>query len=335
MAGLGESAFSLVEGQPVTDTPSEDDEPQTLKNAVAISDIAGGRGSRPRKGPIKGFVVHHTGGSTLESAYAQSELAGTGTNYYVTRAEDGKPASVVRRVADDQSTVHIREPNSRYRNGSYPDLGNDNTIGVEVVAKNDKDVQPEQRALVQQLADSKVQEYGFDPSNVVGHGELQGGPGGNREPDEGTASAQAYRNNIDVASLEKGEVPTPTQPKVVNADADVATAQADDTAKTIKTAQAEIDRSQETNPETAQPEYEAVDHNPFKAVKDAFDKQSKAISELDTGESMTTAQSQPSPVELPQRAPANPVFQQLAQSAGLQTPQMQFLPVDHDPFAKA
>ncbi len=150
--------------------------------------------SGERSAPPQGVVIHHTGGGDLAGALETGAENGTGATYYVDR--DG---SIYQAAGEDKKMVSIRDPNSPYRNGSHSNLSNDNTIGIEVVGKDDKDITPQQRAVVKSLVGDIVKRNHMDPNNVVGHGEIQGGPRGNREPDEGLASAQDFRDTYGIS----------------------------------------------------------------------------------------------------------------------------------------
>lgn len=169
----------------------------------------------PRQGAVEGVIIHHTAGSTLKGAVEHGNKTGTGATYYVDR--DG---SVYQWAPDDQKTTHIQEPKAKARNGKYENLGNDNTIGIEVVARNDKDVTPEQRATLNSLLGQITAKHKIDPQNVIGHGEIQGAhPFANREADEGTAAAQAFRSGGGGAQLPGSAEATPTggTPKIEQA----------------------------------------------------------------------------------------------------------------------
>lgn len=145
-----------------------------------------------RRSAVEGVVVHHTAGSSLSGAIDHGRRSNTGTTYYVDR--DG---SIKQWTDEGVATVHMRNPSSRYRTDhgqASRRLTNDNTIGIEVVARNDRDVTPEQREALNVLVDDIVKRNSLDINNVVGHGELQGGRGGNREADEGTAFAKEFRS---------------------------------------------------------------------------------------------------------------------------------------------
>lgn len=145
----------------------------------------------PRTSAIEGVVVHHTAGSSVDGAITHGNSSRTGANYYVDR--DG---TVIRAVPEGDRTAHIREPGTPYRNGSHPNLTNGNTVGIEVVAKSDADVTPAQRQAVAGLVADIARRNNIKADNIVGHGEIQGGPGGNREDNEGTAAAQAARQAL-------------------------------------------------------------------------------------------------------------------------------------------
>ncbi len=197
---VGQGAYKAWFAKAGADAPAQADAiiksygerfPQGEAEPPVIRDMTGqGAPAKPRTAPIQGVVIHHTAGSTLQGALDTSRQNGNGANYYIDR-----DSSVVKWVPEDQQIASIQEPGSRFRNGSHPNLNNANTISIEVVAKNDADVTPDQRKKIQRLVGDIVKRNRLDPNNVVGHGEIQGGPGGNREPDEGTAAASEFRDN--------------------------------------------------------------------------------------------------------------------------------------------
>lgn len=165
--------------------------PPSTSDDLGIVPIVGQPvGAGKRNQPIQGIVIHHTAGSTLQGALEEGRRNGTGANYYVDR--DG---TIYRGAPENQYTAHIQPPTSGYRNGNNPNLSSQNTIGIETVAKNDADVTPEQRDAIQRLTTDVARRNGIRPENVVGHGDIQGGPGGNKEADEGVAAARAYRDS--------------------------------------------------------------------------------------------------------------------------------------------
>ncbi len=189
-------------------TPTTAD-PSDLSDVEDISGKARLR-SAPRKGAVEGIVIHHTAGSSLDGALSHGKIAGTGTTYYVDR--DG---SIKRAAADEHRTIHIQEPGSPRRTGGPAHLGNDNTIGIEVVAKNDADVTDAQRAALERLLGGLSSRHKIKPDNIVGHGELQGGPGGNKEADEGVAAAKAFRSRPRPELITGSIDPNDVEPEIV------------------------------------------------------------------------------------------------------------------------
>lgn len=143
-----------------------------------------------RSSAVNSVVVHYTAGTTLEGATSHGSQAGTGYHYYIDR--DG---GVYRWVPDDQRIVHIQDPGKRARNGKWPEITNDSSIGVSFVARNDADVTDQQRSAARKLIFQLVADHGINIKNVVGHGDIQGGHSfGNRGLDEGTALAAEFRD---------------------------------------------------------------------------------------------------------------------------------------------
>lgn len=161
-----------------------------------------------RKSAPQGVVVHHTAGTSLEGAISWGAKKGTGTNYYIDT--DG---TIVQALPDEMGTVHIRNAGSRFR--TNPELGhlsNDNTIGIEIVARSNKDITPKQRQAAMALLGRLQKSHGLPAESIVGHGELQGGKGGNREVDEG-AVAKEFREGgsrmvtTSASGVERSELP--------------------------------------------------------------------------------------------------------------------------------
>lgn len=167
----------------------------------AINDITGGGvlsngyvvKSTPfttdRAGQITGVVFHHTAASTLSSAL--NTAGKTGAQYYIDR--DG---SIYQYAADGKKVVGIREKGDPFRTdkGSYTEeFGNNTAIHVEIVGKDENDINPDQIAAAAQLGAWLAQQYNLSPDAIIGHGDLQGGPGGNRRPLEGILARDAAR----------------------------------------------------------------------------------------------------------------------------------------------
>jgi N-acetylmuramoyl-L-alanine amidase-like protein len=152
---------------------------------LAVRPVPGNRtpvGTAARTGGVSGIVMHHTSGSTLDSAISQNGISQTGYNYYVDR--DGQ---VYQFAPDDRRINHIMPPGHRDRRpGASPDLSSENTIGIGVVARNDADVTDAQRDAVRRLTGQLVQQYGINRQNIVGHGELQH----TREESEGSIARE-------------------------------------------------------------------------------------------------------------------------------------------------
>lgn len=154
--------------------------------------------STPRKGEIKGVVFHHTGGDSLAGAIGAGQKGGsqpgTGSTYYIDT--DG---TIVRYAPDDVKRTGIRDTGGKYRtDGGKPTsaLSNDNTISVEVVAPDSKHFTEAQKEAAASLGKYLSATYQIDPSMIVGHGDIQGGAGGNKQPDEGVELAKFVRNDI-------------------------------------------------------------------------------------------------------------------------------------------
>jgi hypothetical protein len=150
-----------------------------------------------RSGTPTGIVFHHTGGSSLSGAIngsldKTSKQYGTGASYYIDR--DGM---IYQYAPDDVVRVGIREKTYRTDAGK-PTAGmtNDNTFSVEVVAPDSQHFTDAQKQAAAELAAYLVGKYKIDPSMIVGHGDIQGGPGGNKQPTEGVPLAAYVRDAL-------------------------------------------------------------------------------------------------------------------------------------------
>lgn len=154
---------------------------------VEVAPVPGNRtpvGTGPRSGTIEGIVLHHTSGTTLDSALSQNRISRTGYNYYIDR--DG---TAYQFVPDEQRINHVMPAGSRDRRpGVSPNLSSDNTLGIGVVARSDADITPAQQATLARLTGQLAAQYQINSANIVGHGELQT----TREETEGSF-ARAYR----------------------------------------------------------------------------------------------------------------------------------------------
>lgn len=119
-------------------------------------------------GEVRGLVIHHTGvpDASLHRATAQSTVngmnsRGLGVQYVMER--DG---SIVRTLPAGMSGAHTRPAQNE------SGLSNSNTVGIEVIASNDRTVTPAQRAALQQFVDQQRREHPGIRGNVYGHGEL-------------------------------------------------------------------------------------------------------------------------------------------------------------------
>lgn len=112
--------------------------------------------------PIQNFVIHHTNGGTVQSNIDTFKERGYPAQYLIGKNGD----------------IHQFMPNGAlgWHAGNY----NKRSMGVEVVAKNDRDVNRKQIEAAARLA----QYLGFSRDQIIGHGKV---PGADKEEDEGKA----------------------------------------------------------------------------------------------------------------------------------------------------
>ncbi len=168
----------------------------TQGGTVGGQNIPANASKTPRGVPIKGVVFHHTAGNSLSSAlYAGTQ--NKGATYYIDT--DGQ---IYRYAPDDVVRVGIRDPDSDYRTDKgkpTSGLSNGDTISVEVVGADSDHFTDAQRQAAAQLGAQLASTYKIDPTMIVGHGDIQGGAGGNKMPTEG----------VDLASYVRTQTGTP------------------------------------------------------------------------------------------------------------------------------
>jgi hypothetical protein len=168
--------------------------------ALKIVDLSGkypdiGRG--PMSG-VQGLIVHHTGlASSVQSVINgwNGSKGATGAQFVMDR--DG----TIYQVVPDGTKTNQIEPSW---NPKIPWANNSTTQGIELLAKDDKDVTQAQTDALRQFALQQAAKYGYDPAtHVVGHGEVNGTAGLNgksradgRQDTEGKAAVDALHDYL-------------------------------------------------------------------------------------------------------------------------------------------
>lgn len=142
--------------------------------------------NRGRLGQVNGFIFHHTGGrGTPQSVVQTLNQRHLGVQYVMDR--DG---TIYRTLPQGAQGAHImNSPDGRFSNA--------NTMGMEVIANNDKDVTPQQVDSAKTFAQGLVQQY--PGISIYGHGEVNPG---HKEADEGGTITNAVRAtpNLQIAN---------------------------------------------------------------------------------------------------------------------------------------
>ena len=155
--------------------------------------------SRSRNGAkITGLVYHHSGSIDLAGAMTAGQKPGkqhgTSAQFYIDR--DG---TIYEYAPESSRQSNIRSPGSPVRTdfgAATARLSNSNVIGVEIIAPDSDHMTKEQINAALQLGGYLADEYSIAPDMIVGHGELQGGPGGNKQPGEGVNVASLMRKQL-------------------------------------------------------------------------------------------------------------------------------------------
>jgi hypothetical protein len=151
--------------------------------AVVDETKTSGLSGRGRMDKVEGLIVHHTSG--------RGDTAG------VVNTLNQRGLSV-QFVVDREGKLHELLPEgtraSHMKTGWGPKgegKSNRNMQGVEVIARDDRDVTEAQKAAVVALAARQGKRYGYDPAtSVFGHGEVNPG---HKEPREGMSSVDLIR----------------------------------------------------------------------------------------------------------------------------------------------
>lgn len=140
----------------------------------------------------KGLVIHHTaGGGTPEGVMRTLQQRGLSVHYIIDRE-----GNIVQ--SGDPSRVGYHAG----RTEKMPGVGNQNMLGVEIIARNEKDVTPAQRAAAARLAQMSGERFGFDPAkSTFGHGELTG----RKQATEGATARMIRTGQLSLPSA-RGEV---------------------------------------------------------------------------------------------------------------------------------
>lgn len=142
---------------------------------------------RPRNTPVKGFVVHETQGSdTMEGNGSWSNKKNTGANYYI-----DKQGQVFQWAPDDVVMNHSGVGRG-VKGDLRPDLGNANTLSVEVMTRPGEKPNETQNQALRALIRTKADEHGFTAKDVEAHGRLAPG---HKEITEGVDSVEYVRKN--------------------------------------------------------------------------------------------------------------------------------------------
>lgn len=130
-------------------------------------------------GKVSGFVVHHSGGrGNVEGVVKTLQDRGLAAHFVIDR--DGNTYQV---HPDNQKSAHIMP-------SKVNDFSNANTMGVEVIANDDKDVLPVQVEAAKKLISALGAKHGFGPDKVFGHGEVNPG---HKQDTEGMTIVNAIR----------------------------------------------------------------------------------------------------------------------------------------------
>ena len=164
-------------GQPQAPKPQQ--APQSDDIFSSIVDISkNARYSKGSLSEVKGLVLHHTGGRGDPNGVVNTlNQRGLGVHYVMDR--EGK---IFRTLPDGARGAHMR-PDEVGKG-----LSNANTIGIEMIARDNNDLTPQQIASAQRFYGALQQKY--PGLGIFGHGELNK----HKQATEAMAAVEAIRN---------------------------------------------------------------------------------------------------------------------------------------------
>ncbi|HYT41390.1 MAG TPA: N-acetylmuramoyl-L-alanine amidase, partial [Methylomirabilota bacterium] len=164
-------------------------------SSLAIKDMTKEAGFGTQFGKmdkVEGMVIHHTGPiSSVEGVIATFKERNFPAHYIIDRQ-----GNVIRTIPEGYQGQHVEPTDKENRNyvakGAPPGKSNANLKGVEIMAKNDADTLPVQRAAAAKLVGEDARKEGYDPkTSTWGHGELNPG---HKEADEGMSTVSRIRS---------------------------------------------------------------------------------------------------------------------------------------------
>jgi hypothetical protein len=162
--------------------PTEAPAPAPQDNPVQdFTNNSGWQFAHGRMTETRGMVIHHTGGGgDVNGVIDTLHQRNLSVQFVVDR--DGKTYQL---MPDGAKARHML-PGW----GKGAGFSNDNLEGVEVIARDDKDVDAQKQAVLR-LVQQRSQKFGYDPkTGVYGHGEVNPG---HKEADEGMSSVALIR----------------------------------------------------------------------------------------------------------------------------------------------
>lgn len=182
------TAAKLGRSRPSPESVLRTDAPPAENRSAIPPAIPSGAVTAVGGGPPTAFIMHHTGGRG-DTAGVQATLRqrGLGVEYVMDR---------------EGNITQIGGPGSSHMMTGWgpkgAGLSNRNTVGMEVIAKDDKDVTAAQVAAAQKFISEK-----YPSTPVYGHGEVNPG---HKEADEGMSIVNAIRRQRGNVVTEKGPV---------------------------------------------------------------------------------------------------------------------------------
>lgn len=188
---LAATTKSLFTGTSMPTDKSDEDFNQEFEAEIEdISKLADQKSMEPMTND-KYFVVHHTAGhSSAEGVVNILNNRGLGVQWVVDRE-----GTVFRTFPEGMIAWHAGHEDQK---DAPADLQNNTAQGVEVIAKDDKDVLP-----IQVLAVFKLLKYlGYDKDQVWGHGEITY----NKQATEGRTITEFWRKHSEKSPAQAAQL---------------------------------------------------------------------------------------------------------------------------------
>ena len=189
-AGSVEDTFAATTEHLMSSTSQVFNKVVTEKLPLAIQKLEGLNWDGRMREATKGLIIHHTAGrGDAQHVIDVLNRRGFGAHYVLDRQ-----GNIYQLAPDGARLAHMR-PGQGIGEG----LSNANTIGLEVIARNNKDLTPAQIQAAQDWIEHMRAKYPTIGNRVFGHGEVNP----HKEADEGMAIVNTWRQSQSTQGIDQ------------------------------------------------------------------------------------------------------------------------------------